>query len=382
MKKAVGFILVIISISFIVINFGCINPSAQNNKPSTGSSASSLSLSSSSSSSSASSLSSSSSSSSSSDFVTVWSTLNTSTGSTASNQIQLPLESSGVYNFTVYWGDGNSDTITAWDSPKTTHTYASTGTYTVTIRGTIKGFSFNNSGDCLKLLVISSWGGLNFGNSGSYFAGANNLEITATDTPDLTGTTNLGGMFDGCNKLTTVPNMNTWNVSNVTDMSYMFSGASSFNQNIGSWNVSNVTNMECMLSYTHFNQDIASWNVSNVTNMSLMFYGATSFNQNIGSWNVSNVKNMSDMFLGASVFNQNIGTWNISNVTDMQDMFSGLTLSTSNYSAILIGWAGLPSLKSNVLFDAGFSKYNAGAAAARNTLVSTYGWNISDGGLE
>ena len=37
--------------------------------------------------------------------------------------------------------------------------------------------------------------------------------------------------------------INTWNVTAITDMSSLFSGKSSFNSNIGSWNVSNVTNM-------------------------------------------------------------------------------------------------------------------------------------------
>jgi surface protein len=37
-------------------------------------------------------------------------------------------------------------------------------------------------------------------------------------------------------------------------------------------------------------RDISSWNVSNVTNMSSMFNGVTSFNADISGWNVSNVK--------------------------------------------------------------------------------------------
>ena len=68
-----------------------------------------------------------------SSFVSNWNTANTSGGSSTSTQIQLPLESSGTYNFVVDWGDGNTDTITAWNQAETLHTYASSGTYTITI---------------------------------------------------------------------------------------------------------------------------------------------------------------------------------------------------------------------------------------------------------
>ena len=47
-----------------------------------------------------------------------------------------------------------------------------------------------------------------------------------------------------------------------------------------------------------FNQDISSWDVSNVTNMKEMFSGAASFNQDIGSWDVSAVTDMDGMFAG------------------------------------------------------------------------------------
>jgi surface protein len=48
---------------------------------------------------------------------------------------------------------------------------------------------------------------------------------------------------------------------------------------------------------TNFNQDINSWNVSQVTDMHGMFYHAGNFNQDIGSWNVSKVTDMHGMFL-------------------------------------------------------------------------------------
>jgi len=109
--------------------------------------------------------------------------------------------------------------------------------------------------------------------------------------------------------------ISNWDVSNVTNMYSMFSGAESFNQDIGDWDVSNVTNMYVMFSGAEsFNQDIGDWDVRNVTNMGAMFFSAWNFNQDIGDWDVSIVTNMQGMFFGAWDFNQDIGDWDVSNV--------------------------------------------------------------------
>jgi len=95
-----------------------------------------------------------------------------------------------------------------------------------------------------------------------------------------------------------------WNVSAVTDMSFMFYDADSFNQDISAWNVSAVTDMSFMFCYaTSFNQDISAWNVSAVTDMMQMFYGASSFGQYLCSdaWHASNDKaSQSLMFSGTN----------------------------------------------------------------------------------
>jgi len=177
----------------------------------------------------------------------------------------------------------------------------------------------------------------------------------------------------------------SWNVSNVIDMSDMFGGAAAFNQDISSWNLSKVNYMYGMFfDASAFNQPIGSWDVSQVTNMYWMFNRATSFNQPIGSWDVSSVTNMDSMFSYASAFNQALGSWNISKVTDMNAMFFGSKLSTSNYDATLIGWETRGTnggvLKQGVTFDGGSSNYCNGLGA-RNFLINTYGWIITDGGL-
>src|SRR5690606_2584078 len=73
--------------------------------------------------------------------------------------------------------------------------------------------------------------------------------------------------------------MEKWDVSHVTDMSYMFAGA------------------------PEFNQDISKWDVSSVTDMRNMFCGATSFNADVSKWNVSSVRTMWGMFAAAERFN-------------------------------------------------------------------------------
>jgi len=75
--------------------------------------------------------------------------------------------------------------------------------------------------------------------------------------------------------------------------------------NISDWDVSNVTDMSMLFSNCHIlNDDITGWDTSKVTDMSQMFSDADTFNQPIGRWNVSNVTNMSGMFDGAQSFNQ------------------------------------------------------------------------------
>ena len=67
--------------------------------------------------------------------------------------------------------------------------------------------------------------------------------------------------------------------------------------------------------------DISYWDVSNVTNMSFMFCDCNNFNQNLSNWDVSSVTDMTYLFLNCKSFNKDISKWNVSNVRYNLAMF-------------------------------------------------------------
>jgi len=139
-----------------------------------------------------------------------------------------------------------------------------------------------------------------------------------------TGRSYCGGVVTNTSKFNA--DISTWDTSQVTNMDYMFSGAAAFNQDIGSWNTAQVTNMWGMFyNAAVFNQDIGSWNTAQVTDMWFMFQDAAAFNQDIGSWNTAQVTNMGYMFYGATAFNYDITGWTTTSLTTSGDMFSSAT---------------------------------------------------------
>ncbi|MBT3406191.1 BspA family leucine-rich repeat surface protein, partial [Candidatus Woesearchaeota archaeon] len=223
---------------------------------------------------------------------------------------------------------------------------------------------------------LNSWDVSNVTTMQSMFAYSKfNQNISAWN---VSSVQHMGEMFHST-KLNSQFNqdISNWDVSSVIYMSWMFR-ESSFNQSIGNWNVSSVTDMSYMFSGSDFNQNISTWSVSNVTNMYQMFYDAP-FNQDLSLWDVSSVTNMGGMFEGAP-FDQNISSWNVSTVTTFTNMFADAQLSTSNYDALLTGWASLGSLNYNLSFHAGTSQYCTGESDRNDTLIGVYNWSITDAG--
>jgi len=229
--------------------------------------------------------------------------------------INLPLD--GTVNVTVDWGDSYVEPFNS--AGNKTHTYAAEGIYTVNISGTLTHYGVDsNIHNSDKLIKVTSFGNIGLTNLAYAFFFAINLKKVPLIIP--VNVTNMSYMFS--NAIVFNQDIGNWDVSNVTDMSFMFYHADLFNQDIGNWNVNNVVNMSYMFASAYsFNQDIGNWNVSNVMDMSYMFAFAKLFNKSIAKWNVRNVTNISYIFYGAYSFNQDIDNWNVANVTDMSGMF-------------------------------------------------------------
>ena len=238
----------------------------------------------------------------------------------ANSTIQLGII--GITNCVVDWGDGTTQTIS---SQLPTRTYGA-GITDVTIK-IIGSFTTYGPGQSVltnagKLSECVSFGSIPLTSISGAFRYATNLTSVPATIPSTV--TNLNFVFDGASNFNS--DISLWDTSNVTGMLATFYGASKFNSPINTngvcWNTSKVTTMsEMFYGCSLFNQDISLWDVSKVTTMAGMFNSATNFNKNISGWNTALVSTMLNMFSGCSVFNQNVSTWNVSSLTTSSFMF-------------------------------------------------------------
>ncbi|MCF6226127.1 MAG: BspA family leucine-rich repeat surface protein [Xanthomonadales bacterium] len=223
----------------------------------------------------------------------------------------------GVYDQTINSGSAS-------------HLYpAGVFTATVRIRGGFDTIRFANAGDRNLILSVDQWGTNAWTSFQNAFWGAENLEILATDTPDLSQLTSLQRMF------------------------------------MGAFNV---------------NPDVSNWDTSTVTNMASMFRSASSANPNLELWDTSAVTGMAVMFGNASSFNRDLSTWSIPLVNNMLSMFDGSGLSPGNYDQILIAWQAQTHQTSVGLGALNTTYCSVAASTARTNLINISNWAISDDG--
>ena len=95
---------------------------------------------------------------------------------------------------------------------------------------------------------------------------------------------------------------------------YIFQTRSELTSAVNEW-VTNQSNATLIYG------EINTWDVSNITDFSYLFENQTNFNSDISNWDVSSGTDFSYMFSEASAFNQNIGDWDVSNGTNFHAVF-------------------------------------------------------------
>jgi len=272
------------------------------------------------------------------NFITRWNLATTGSGATQlSIGVVTVIDGTVNYNWQQVSSPGTASGSGSWSGSTLLITGLPTGSI---IRLQIEPTNFqriniNNGLDRSRLVDVEQWGTTVWTSMANAFYSCSNLQISATDFPNLTMVNTMSRMFRSCSNLNSPSNIGMWNTESVTNMSEMFREADAFNQNIGMWNTENVTDMSSMFYGTNdFNQNIGSWDTGKVTDMSTMFRQAGDFNQNIGSWDTGKVTDMSFMFQQANAFNQNIGLWNTALVTNMNSMFDNINSFNQNIG----GW--------------------------------------------
>ena len=315
------------------------------------------------------------------EFITTWNTNNA--GVSGIDQIALPVTASSTYPFDVVYNGSVIKTVTGVGDNVVTFPDG-TGIKTISIDAPIDSWTFNNGGDRLKILDIGQWGNLKVGNAGRYFYGCNNMTVTATDAPDLTGTSQFFRFFAGCSSLVN-EDFGNWDVSGIKQAEEMFLSCPNYIGNgLENWDVSGFTAVRFLFRHCgNFNGDIRNWVLASANNWTLLLGNCASFNRDLSAWNTSHVTGVHSIFSGCLAYDgAGVDSWDVSNITVMNNMFLGSGLTTANYDLILSAW-NLLILKNNVSFHAGSAQYSAGApAAARANIISTYAWTITDGGQE
>lgn len=163
------------------------------------------------------------------------------------------------YNFTIDWGDGTIENLAPEFGLSFSHVYEK-GIYMVAIKGELPQISIVNQNE--KLIGLEQWGTNKWKSFKSTFASCTNMVYNAKDAPDLSEVTDLSGMFQGTSSFGEA-DLSSWNTSNITDMLAAFAG-SGFNGNLGNWNIGNVEDMSNMfdnsgISKENLNATLIGW---------------------------------------------------------------------------------------------------------------------------
>ena len=302
----------------------------------------------------------------------------------ASTELELNVEAGQVFRMTFHtgsnthidFGDGNG-WVESTNYYKDSQPYPSSGIVTLKINQTNADWFWgidmkdgaNNTTSRSMITKVLNWGSNIYTETQAMFDSCSNLSSIPVDSnglailPDFRGAHTLNRLFINCD-LTDI-DFSNWLTSNITDVSYMFSGNTDFLGNgLENWNTTNLTNIAALLQNTKFNKDISGWDVSNVTNFSCLFKGATLFDQDISAWDTGSATDLSAMFSGATAFNQDINTKVIGTGSDAY-----IAWDTSNNE----NWNGM--FKNAAAFNTPIDKWEIAKDSSTQGMTFMFGQN-------
>jgi len=137
-------------------------------------------------------------------------------------------------------------------------------------------YNTNSLGECTKKLIYDSWHtnqGLDMSTYSSWATTSTCCIMTRSELKVHVDQWIVNSTNHPCGEV-----IGDWDVSRVTDMSYLFCGLNK------KW-----TPFECDSSRQSFNGNISGWDTSKVTTLEGTFMGTTSFKGDISQWDVSQV---------------------------------------------------------------------------------------------
>lgn len=182
------------------------------------------------------------------------------------------------------------------------------------------------------------------------------------------------------------PGLERWDMSNILDVSRMFSGCVNFNQNLSTWrtgmckhfadmfygckslaqvfdgwDVQKAVELSGMFQGTAIDaaSGVQFWNVGMCQSFARMFKDTTRFNADISKWNVSCGLDFSEMFKNATAFNRPITEWNMRSAFTVESMFEGASIFNSSvYNIKMPNCVSLRAMfKNAVMFNNGIGRW-------------------------
>lgn len=299
--------------------------------------------------------------------------------------VTLPLVKGYNYNFIVDWGDGAVGQVTAYNDPDRVHTYSSGGTYTITMTGTLEGWT-HASGMSEYIIGVDQGGRTGF--KLLSFRACTRLTYFHGPT-DTSGITSLRTTFRDCTGLVDDVDVSDWDVSNVLSFGDdslfkdgMFSGCTNLTTlDVSNWTFNTTSDIHLdnmflfcsKLSYL----DVSGWNTERFAYMGGMFYGCTVLqNLDVSGWDTSGAIEMCTagnsgsygLFQNCTAFTAlDVSGWNLTRATVLNNVFAGCTnitsLDTSTWSF---------NTTSNISLSGIFSN-----CQKLTTIGDTSGWNTT-----